>query len=139
MSAEVLLERLVLLGERISAQLALLTLTSTAASGTIFLENPEAVALPNPATGARAKLIFDAKDQAFLVRVYAIGYSGGAVYISRSASGATSAARSPDTIPDGLVHSYVVFAGEKLYALGATGGGDSTVVMSTTPISKVST
>lgn len=118
-------------------QLDLLTLTTTVSTGATFIENPEAVVLADPGGGARPQQVFEAKDQAYLVRAFAIGYGGGSILITRGTVGGDTVARSADSITSDSAHSYIVLRSGRLFALGPS-GGVSTLVISATPLSKVS-
>lgn len=123
---------------QIQRQLELLTLLQLGSSDAVMLLGASSQGLPNPASDARMQEIAHAVGGPLLVRVRAVGYQQGAIFISASGSGgADTANRSPDTISDGSAKTYYVPKSGKIFARAEKSGGQSSVWVTATPISEV--
>lgn len=123
---------------RIRRQLDVQTLLQLGSSDAILLLGASSQSLPNPASDARLQEIAHAQTGPVLVRVRAVGYQQGGVFVSASSSGAAdTAGRAPDTISDGSSKSFYLPKGSRLFARAEKSGGQSAVWVTVATLSDV--
>jgi len=114
--------------ERTNALLGMAILASLGATQAAHIQHPSTVLLPNPTTQPSATKITADSTLPRSVRVLAVGYQQGAVFVSRTSSGGNTAARSSAQIANGQAMSFFLLPGDALYAQGPTGGASTAIV-----------